>query len=86
VSLRLRKEKVALGISGGRERSGVARVGMETDWIHMESDSNITSYHIFTRIRIHIRMFSNMNTKRMSQIRIHIRRVCLDTNELAKLV
>jgi hypothetical protein len=38
----------------------------------MESDSNSTFYHIFTRIRIQIRMFSNTNTKRTSRIRMHI--------------
>jgi hypothetical protein len=48
-------------------------VGMETDRIRMESYSDSTVYHIFTWIRIRIRMFSNTNTKRMSQIRIHIR-------------
>jgi hypothetical protein len=46
-------------------------VGMETDRIHMKSDSDITFYHIFTRIRI--RMFSNTNTntnaKQISRIR-----------------
>jgi hypothetical protein len=47
-------------------------VGVETDWIHMESDSDNTFYHIFTRIRIRIRMFSNTNTKRMSRIRKRI--------------
>jgi hypothetical protein len=39
----------------------------------MKSDSGSTFYHIFTRIRIQIRIFSNMNTKRISRIQIHIR-------------
>jgi hypothetical protein len=46
---------------------------METDRIRMESDSDITFYHIFTRIRIQIRMLSNTmlsntDTKWMSRI------------------
>jgi hypothetical protein len=45
---------------------------METDWIRMKSDSDNTFYHIFTRIRIWIRMFSNTDTKWMSRIRKHI--------------
>jgi hypothetical protein len=45
----------------------------ETDRIRKESGSDSTFYHIFTRIRIQIRMFSNTNIKRMSRIRIHIR-------------
>jgi hypothetical protein len=39
----------------------------------MEEDSDNTFYHIFTRIRIHIRMFSNTNTKQVSQFRKRIR-------------
>jgi hypothetical protein len=39
----------------------------------MESDSNSTFYHIFTQIRIRIRMLSNTNTKQMSRIQMHIR-------------
>jgi len=46
---------------------------METDWIRIESDLDITFYHILIRIRIWIQVFSNTNTKRMSRIRISIR-------------
>jgi hypothetical protein len=45
---------------------------METDHIRMKSDSDNTFYHLFTRIRIQIQMFSNTNTKRISPIRKHI--------------
>jgi hypothetical protein len=48
-------------------------VWMKTDQIRMESDSDNTFYHIFTRIQIWIRMLSNTNTKRISRIRIRIR-------------
>jgi len=48
-------------------------VGMETDRIRMESNSDSTFYHILTRIQIRIRMFLNTNTKRMSRMWIHIR-------------
>jgi hypothetical protein len=48
-------------------------VGMETDGIRMESDSDNTFYHIFTRIWIRIRMFSNTNIKLMSRMRKRIR-------------
>jgi hypothetical protein len=47
-------------------------LGVETGRIHVESDSNNTFYHIFTRIRIQIRIFSNTNTKQMSRIQKHI--------------
>jgi hypothetical protein len=53
-------------------KSGLS-LRMETDQIHMELDSDNTFYHIFTQIRIQIRMFSNTNTKRMSQIQKRIR-------------
>jgi hypothetical protein len=43
----------------GKQACGGARLGKETDRIRMESDSDSTFYHIFTRIRIQIRMFSN---------------------------
>jgi hypothetical protein len=48
-------------------------LGMETDRIRMESDLDNNFYHIFTRIWIRIRMFSNTNTKRMYRIRKRIR-------------
>jgi hypothetical protein len=47
-------------------------LGVETGRIHVESDSNNTFYHIFTRIQIQIRIFSNTNTKQMSRIQKHI--------------
>ena len=49
------------------------QLGMETDRIRMESDPDIIFYHILIRIWIRIRIFSNMNTKRMSWIQISIR-------------
>jgi hypothetical protein len=47
-------------------------VRMETDRIRIESDLDSTFYHILTRLRIRIRIFSNPNAKRMSRIRIRI--------------
>jgi hypothetical protein len=43
-----------------------------SDRVRMELD-NTWLLPPFTQIRIHIRMFSNTNTKQMSQIRIRIR-------------
>jgi hypothetical protein len=51
---------------GLRVAAGYPTLRMETDKIRMESNSNNTFYHIFSRIQIWIRMFSNTNTKKMS--------------------
>jgi hypothetical protein len=46
------------------------KVGMDSDQIRMETDSNVTIYHILIRIRIQIRILSDTNTKRIVRIRI----------------
>jgi hypothetical protein len=38
-------------------------LGVETDRIRMDANSNVTIYHILARIRIQIRISSDMNTK-----------------------
>jgi hypothetical protein len=63
---------VACG-GGLRVAAGYPTLRMETDKIRMESNSDNTFYHIFSRIQIWIRMFSNTNTKKMSWIQKHIR-------------
>jgi len=47
-------------------------VWMDSDRIRMNSNPDITFYHILIRIRIRIRIFSNTNTKRMVRIRIRM--------------
>jgi hypothetical protein len=47
-----------------------AREGMDSDRIRMETDSNVTIYHILIRIRI--RILSDTNAKRIVRIRIYI--------------
>jgi hypothetical protein len=46
---------------------------MDLDRIRVETDSNVTIYHILIRIRIWIRILSDTNTKRIVRIRIYIR-------------
>ena len=53
-----------------RPQEGPLALRMEMDRIRMESDLDSTFYHILNRIRIQIRIFSDMNTKQMPQIRI----------------
>jgi hypothetical protein len=48
-------------------------VGMDSDRIRTDTNSDVTIYHILFRIRIRIRILSNTNTKRIFRIRIHIR-------------
>jgi hypothetical protein len=43
----------------------LCNVGMETDPIRMESDWDVTFYHILIRIRIRMQIFLNTNTKQM---------------------
>jgi hypothetical protein len=52
-----------------------ARLGMDSDRIRTDTNSDVTIYHILfrIRIRIRIRILSNTNTKRIFWIRIHIR-------------
>ena len=45
---------------------------MEIDWICMKSYSDCTFYHILNRIRIWIRIFSDMNEKQIPRIHILI--------------
>jgi hypothetical protein len=49
------------------------KVGMDSDRIRMETNSDVTIYHILIRIRIRIRILSNTNTKRIVRIRIRVR-------------
>jgi hypothetical protein len=49
------------------------QVGMDSDRIRTDTNSNATIYHILFWIRIQIRILSNANTKWIFRIRIHIR-------------
>ena len=53
----------------------IPHLRMETDRIHMESDSDSTFYYILNRIQIRIQIWilSDTNTKRMPRIRILFR-------------
>jgi hypothetical protein len=51
----------------------VRGVGMDSDRICTNTNSDVTIYHILFRIRTRIRILSNTNTKRIFRIRIHIR-------------
>jgi hypothetical protein len=57
--------------SFGRGRAG--EVGMDSDRIRTDTNSDVTIYRILFRIRIRIRILSNTNTKRIFRIRIRIR-------------
>jgi hypothetical protein len=48
-------------------------VGMDSDRIRTDTNSDVTICHILFRIRIRIRILSNTNTKWIFRIRIHIR-------------
>jgi hypothetical protein len=52
---------------------GGVSLGMQMDWICMESDPDITCYHILIGTRVQIQIFANMNTKRIYCIHISIR-------------
>jgi hypothetical protein len=47
-------------------------VGIDSDRIRMETEPNVTIYHILIRIRIRIRILSDTNKKRIVRIRIYI--------------
>jgi hypothetical protein len=51
----------------------ITLVRMDSDRIRMESDSDITFYHILNRIRIRIQIFSNADAKRVARIGIYHR-------------
>jgi hypothetical protein len=48
-----------------------SQLGMDSDRIRMETNPNVTMYHILIRIRI--RILSNTNIKRIVRIQIYIR-------------
>ena len=48
-------------------------IRMDSDRIRMKFDPNVTFYHILIRIRMRMRILSDMNTKRIVRIRIRIR-------------
>jgi hypothetical protein len=48
-------------------------LGMDSDRIRTDTNSDVTIYHILFRIRIRLRILSNTDTKWIFQIRIHIR-------------
>jgi hypothetical protein len=50
-----------------------SHLGMDSNRIRTDTNSDVTIYHILFRIRIRIRILSNTNTKRIFRIRIHIR-------------
>jgi hypothetical protein len=61
------------------------RVGMDSDQIRTNTNSDVTIYHILFRIRIRMRILSNANTKWIFRIRICIqiltRFIALSHNE-----
>jgi hypothetical protein len=60
-------------ISFNANKTHITLVRMDSDRIRMESDSDITFYHILNRIRIRIQIFSNADAKRVARIGIYHR-------------